>query len=295
MTRQLFDEIIGTPPRSTVDVGAIVRRERRGRATRGAGGVLAVVLVLAAPIALLATVQESPRVTPPVAGSPGTGPATGGPAADVTFRLVADDQEAARDTAARLRAALGDALRQTVPAATWVRSGAFGPPSPDGEPPNLVGFGGGANDEEMFSGGTGVRNGGRLGGLSLAIVHFVAKSAPPCDNSEPKCAAERKLSPGEGFRKKRAAVLGCVDEPQCVQRTSTGGLAMTVRTGRAPKTGGVFHAVHVDLPDGRMLEVQVTNEHHPVGGSIAVQQPEPPLTADELAAVATAVAGRIRA
>jgi hypothetical protein len=110
---QLFDEVIGTPPPTSIDSRAVVRRDRRTRATLwGSLGATAVVAGLAA-VAL--TTGPTPSGTPPVVAPP-TG-ATVAP--DNRLELRAATREEAQVSAGQLKAALDAAVRAAVPTAQW--------------------------------------------------------------------------------------------------------------------------------------------------------------------------------
>ena len=53
MTQQLFDDLAISSPPSTIDLSAIIRRERRRRTAVRAGGSAALVLAVASTIAVL--------------------------------------------------------------------------------------------------------------------------------------------------------------------------------------------------------------------------------------------------
>ena len=73
MSKILFDEVIGTPPRSTVDVPAIVRRRRRTRTLRRVG------IAVTAVVAVSAIVAVGLSLAPGRGGRLDTGPAAPSP------------------------------------------------------------------------------------------------------------------------------------------------------------------------------------------------------------------------
>jgi hypothetical protein len=109
---QLFDEVIGTPPPATVDLPALVRRDRRTRRARLAGLGVTGVAAAGLAVALLAD-GTTPAGTPPVARPPGP------VAADNRFVLKSDTQLDAETSAKQLAAAIDTAVRKAVPDATW--------------------------------------------------------------------------------------------------------------------------------------------------------------------------------
>jgi hypothetical protein len=110
MSKTLFDEVIGTPPPSTVDVAAIVRRRRRVIAFRRSGIALTSVLVAGG---LAAAGLTALGGNPPA-------PAQG---ARVT---IATPSATPIGPEQQLGAALAWAVATLVPDATWL---------PDGQPP----------------------------------------------------------------------------------------------------------------------------------------------------------------
>lgn len=113
MSKTLFDEVIGTPPPSTVDVPAIVRRRRRTRTLRRVGiaatSVVAVSAIVAAGLSLVPGRGDG-LTTPAVPSHQAIVP-FGALSPDVTPRDVAD--------------ALMQAVATATPDAQW---------APDGRP-----------------------------------------------------------------------------------------------------------------------------------------------------------------
>ncbi|MFC6020820.1 hypothetical protein ACFP2T_32205 [Plantactinospora solaniradicis] len=286
MNQQLFDQVVGTPPPSTVDVVAIVRREKRRSAVRRIGTTMAAVLGLAASAGILVTAQDGPAgvAPPPVA-------------VDNRFQLVASDRESAQLTAKRLAEALDEALRSAAPGARWIRSNIFEDAAPDGQPPHLFTDNTLKQHEQMFSGGTGVLADGRKGMLELHIVRFGPVTGKRCD--DPKCVAERAL-PAEDENKKRDLLLSCRDETTCTERTGPNGERMTIRTDfiKLKRFPGPWKAanyqVFVELVDGRVLNLVSTNEYGMGEHESTLQQQYPPLTAAQLTEMAIEVAGRVK-
>jgi hypothetical protein len=143
MTKQLFDEVIGAPPPSTVDVDRIITRRRRGAARRRlvVAGTVAAAATVAIGIGALpdrdAGIQASdrhPGKTPPTTTAPG--PQHG--------KRSAESQTAAVDAA----------LRQAAPGAEWI-----------GGPPPGFAFEDGASTFRH-----GMRFQGRTGQLTVRII-----------------------------------------------------------------------------------------------------------------------------
>jgi hypothetical protein len=111
--QQLFDELIGTPPPSAIDPRALVRRDRRNRATYRTIGATATVAVLGV-ATVLVTSAAIPAGAPPAAvGSP----AVASP--DDRFELRAATRAEADLSAGQLASALNDAVHTAVPGAVW--------------------------------------------------------------------------------------------------------------------------------------------------------------------------------
>jgi hypothetical protein len=109
MTKQLFDEVIGAPPPSTVDVERIITGRRRGAARRRlvAASTVAVAATVAIGMGVLpdrdAGTQASDQhrgKTPPTTAAPGPGHG--------------------KRSAASQTAAVDAALRQAAPGAEWI-------------------------------------------------------------------------------------------------------------------------------------------------------------------------------
>lgn len=180
MTQQMFDDLIGQPPPSTVDVDAIVRDRTRRRRIRQAPVVMAAVAV----VAVAATVAGFGSL-----GSLGAGSNTKGdvvvvgqePAGGTKIRLVVDTAEGKAKSAEELTKAYDEAVKKAVPGAEWQ----------DGKPPRVT-------DEEAmppieFMFGATLVVGGKPGALVIQIENSgdgpddVATFALNCDNPDGNC------------------------------------------------------------------------------------------------------------
>jgi hypothetical protein len=111
--QQQFDELIGTPPPSTIDPRALVRHDRRKRAMYRTVGATATVAVLGI-ATVLVTSAAIPAGAPPAAvASPAA------PSPDDRFELRADTRAEADLSAGQLATALNDAVRTAVPGSAW--------------------------------------------------------------------------------------------------------------------------------------------------------------------------------
>ncbi|MEH1164164.1 hypothetical protein V6V47_02110 [Micromonospora sp. CPCC 205539] len=281
MGHQLFDELIGTPPPPRVDVEGIVRRERRAGGVRLIGGPLAVVLALTVGVGV-AVHDQGPGPTP---APPLTAPTS--TAADPGFRLVFDTDESAEASARRLSAEFNAALRAVAPGSTWFWIPDFVGEArkPDGRPPVFTHHG----RDDMVSGGSGVSYQGRKGPLAVSISPDVVEPGPsgrPGDPFEPAgyhwpC----ELPAGYGDARYHRV---------CVEGATPGGLRMKTETLTGKRNGSVQHIVSIQLPGNRAFNASVSNMVG-VDEQAVAAQPEPPLSAEQLKALATRVAERIRA
>ncbi|MEV4540015.1 hypothetical protein [Micromonospora echinaurantiaca] len=278
MSHQLFDELIGTPPPARVDVAGIVRRERRARAARRLAGSLAAVLALA----LAGGVGMAAG-----GGQPGRAPvppqaAASSPALpDTRFRLVFDTPESADASAKRLSREFETALREVAPGARWfwIPDSVDEPRKPDGQPPTFSHNG----SDDFVYGGSGVVYRGRKGPLGVSIspdVFDSAGSGQPAGYHWP-C----ELPPGHGDRRY---------DRVCDERTTPSGLRMKVETLTGKRNGSVQHIVSIQLPGNRAFHASISNMVG-VDEQAVAAQPEAPLSAEELTALAVRIAEQIKA
>ncbi|GGO32564.1 hypothetical protein [Micromonospora parathelypteridis] len=285
MGHQLFDELIGTPPPPQVDVEDIVRRERRASSVRLIGGPLAALLALVVGVGVAVRDQgPGPAPGPPLAAPTPT-------AADTGFRLVFDTDESAEASASRLSAEFEAALREVVPGSTWfwIPDHVGEARKPDGRPPVFTHHG----RDDMVSGGSGVSYRGRRGPLGVSISPDVFESKP----------TDR---PGDPFKRDEPAghhwpcelPAGYPGDQRydrvCVEGTTPGGLRMKTETLTGKRGGSVQHIVTIQLPGNRVFNASVSNMVG-VDEQAVAAQPEPPLSAEQLSALAVRVAERIRA
>src|SRR5688572_8251811 len=108
--REQFDEIIGTPPPSTIDTYVLVRRARRTRDARRVGIAAAVV---AAGLAGGLLVSNNPPVGP-------LSDDTAIAQADNRIELRSDTRSDGQASAGRLAAVIEDAVAQVAPDAVWI-------------------------------------------------------------------------------------------------------------------------------------------------------------------------------
>jgi hypothetical protein len=109
MSKTLFDEVIGIPPPSTVDVAAIVRRRRRVNALRRVGIAATTVLAVSAMVAGGLNFATRPRTADPATQPPTVVVPFGTLSPDVTPQEVAD--------------ALLQAVAAVAPDAQWALDG----------------------------------------------------------------------------------------------------------------------------------------------------------------------------
>jgi hypothetical protein len=282
MTQQLFEDLTADAPASTIDVPGIVRRERRRRVGLRAGGSAVAVLAVASTVAILspgrapAPAPSAVAVRPPAASAAAT-PATG-------FRLVADNRAATVATAKTLRAALDAAVHQVAPGATWLKQSAITPPTPDGQPPRIVGDDQKNPTDQMFSGATGITVGGRRGTLALGII-----SIDPCTGGKlAKCPPAGQTMTEGLFACQPAA-------PKCTASTGPDGRRRRVQTS-VSLYGFASQETNVELADGRTLMLTVDNQFIVPGSGDQdhVAQRATPLSPAQVTAIATRIGDQIR-
>jgi hypothetical protein len=134
MSKTLFDEVVGTPPPSTVDVRAIVRRRRRTRTLRRLG------IAATSVVAVSAIVAASLSLAPGGGGRADTGPAAPSQEVVVPFGALSPDV-----TPQALADALMQAVATVAPDAKWAPDGqpqvAASPTPEEGTGPMLGGAG----------------------------------------------------------------------------------------------------------------------------------------------------------
>jgi hypothetical protein len=284
MGTQLFDQVIGELPPSTVDVAGIVRREKRRRA-RQVTGVATAVVALSVASALGLSMTGGPGASsPPEAGRSAAAGGTGA-VPDTRFALVAVTEETAAASAKRLSQTLGDALRKQAPGARWITEpGVEGRDTPDGRPPILT-YRAGKDEtkaQELFGGGQGLLNQGRKGSLHLGVEPAVGlgeDGLPRHNNLECPSAASLAGTPGDAFRR------------TCTVTKAPSGTKMLFESWGDGDAATICY--DMALPDGRILRIMVSNTFGAQGGG-AVQK-DTPLTAQQLKAITVDVAGRIKA
>ncbi len=275
MGTQLFDQLIGDVPPSTVDVAGIVRREKRRSAARRVTGVAAAVVTLSVTTAIgLSMTTSTGASSPPLAGGAA---ATGAVTPDTRFALVSLTEESAAVSAKRLGAALDAAFRKEAPGATWIFDPELpGETGPAGRPPKLsyhVVDRSGKKSEELFSGSSGVLNEGRKGRLHLGVN------------------ATEGLGE-DGAPQRDAGTCPPAGSQECKQGTAPHG-AKTIFLTRTFDDGVRVSTAEVALPDGRALRVTHSNSFGADGSGAA--QRTAPLTDAQLMAIVVEVAGHIKA
>jgi hypothetical protein len=311
MTQQLFAELTANPPPSTVDVPAIIRREKRRRALTRTSVPLAAVLALVSAIAVLSPGTGGPGRAPSAArpglaadgpgaaaarsgpAAEGSGPAAdgSGPATEVPsvpgFRLVANNRVATAATAKSLRGALAAAVQQAAPGATWLAQGLTKSPTPDGQPPRIVGDDLKRPTDQMFTGTTGIALNGRRGTLSLNII-----SMNPCTGGTlAKCPAGHSSPPDMA-----KGLYACQPAAQkCTAGTGSDGRRQRIQT--TTSLGGfISQETTVELADGRALMLTVDNQFIPPGRTNNhddVAQSTTPLSPAQVSTIAVTIGSQI--
>ncbi|GAA1391089.1 hypothetical protein [Catellatospora chokoriensis] len=179
MTQQLFQEVIGEKPPSTIDVKQVVRRERRRARLRRLVGAAGVVTLASITVAGLSLQPPAGQDGPPVARPAPTTSAEAG------FRLVYNTEESARTTAERLTAELLAAVQRSAPQATWLTGPAvrYTEKSPDDE-------------GILFRGGGNMSLDGRRSALGIWVMP-AGRTMPACVDFATTC---QKVTAANGVR-----------------------------------------------------------------------------------------------
>ncbi|WP_238010018.1 hypothetical protein KZZ52_34590 [Dactylosporangium sp. AC04546] len=248
---QLFDELIGTPPETSIDTRALVRRDRRQRATRHAALTLSAVAVAAAGITVgVFTSATTPAGAPPAAQA--------SPTQDDRFELRSATRAEAEVSAGELAAALDDAVRAAVPAATWE-------PGP-GIRVTVIDY---VSPPGWHGSGT-LRVSGATGALTVMAHTWTAPGLSCATLPTPQVPKGREPT-------KPATPRQCADV-----RTPAGVPAVLLTGGPGPTQG---FELRVALPADRVMTLIVTGSDD--GGPTV-------LTTDQALLVAEHAAGRIR-
>lgn len=279
MNQQILDELIGDPPRSSVDLDAIIKRQRRRRqglhlATGGlgaAGVVLAVFLGVSLAVGGQVTVRPAATPEPSTQQSrrqmekPPAGPTTGG------FPLQVGSEAGRQETVNQLRTAWEQATATYAAGATWI----YMPDvpgearTPDGHPRMWV-----AKDPVTFEGRSGITAQSRKGGFYLSVRPATCEAGLSCS---PVYACDGTF-------------------PQCTTSRTPGGLDVVQWSEKPPASRGktyVFYGVQVKLRGGAWtLTLQAVNYFG--GDGSPVSAPAPVLTRTQLASIAAGVAEQIR-
>ena len=306
MRKNLFDEVVGEMPPSTVNTGEIVRREKRRKAIRAVSFATALVAVSVGAGLTISGMGGTParsaasafhtapspaasasRTAPPTCASrlkagPGGRSCQSTQTATNRFAIAAYDDRSAAATAKQLSTVFDDALHQEAPDASWIFEPDYvgQPRGPDGQPPQLTydlrnGLPG--NSGSMFSGGSGVVNDGRKGSLQLSVTPNPDQVAPTGEVIDLlKCEASR---------------------PNCVEGTGPEGqktVRWTIHYEPAPGSDVPFISCIVDvgLPGGRVLQLEGSNDFG-IDGDPAAQRLTP-LTSNQVSAIAIDIAGHIK-
>jgi len=297
MDRQLFDEAIGHVPVSTVDVDAVIARQRRAARLRRVGGpglvaVLAVVVVTVG-VALVVPGRDrstagntsggtgSPPATSPADESgreplpTGAYPPPGAPgsACEPPADLPAIPGDPA-DIAGRLRLALEAAVRAQLPDAQLSASpvhqyqgrhyGALEFMHVD-EASRDYGNGSCQAGEDYYLARATITDANGGGNL----LAYLGRAADATD-AQMQCSAPGAVRPEETF---------------CEQRTGPGGEAITVTT-LVLEGGSSMHRVDVVKPDATMVTVSSENVSSSGKAGGPAERPAPPLTHGQLLAIA---------
>jgi hypothetical protein len=173
MNQQTLDQLIGSPPPSTVDVDAIVGQQQRRRRWRRITASAAAVAVVIIGVSLISTPRTKPPALPPAAS----------PSVDQGLKIGADRQR----TLTWLRTTLEKSTAEVAPDAKWI----YMPDvpgekrTPDGHPRMWS-----TTDPIGYGGRSGLTANGRKGGFYLS-VHPAdcppGKNCAACDPTLDSC------------------------------------------------------------------------------------------------------------
>lgn len=227
--QQLFDELIGTPPPTSIDSRALVRRDRRVRATRwsvlGASAVAAGIAVVAF------TTATAPSGTPPVGAPPSE---TASPA-DNRLELRAATREEAQVSAGQLKAALDAAVRAAVPTATW---------DPKGFDITVIDY----VQPMGWIGGVDVKAAGKSGTVSASL-----HGLPATIQADPLTCANLAKIPRKENEKLRGHSVPAA--PPCVDARTPSGKQVVTFTNTTKGTESF--QVEVGMADNRVMSLQI--------------------------------------
>ncbi|HET8641540.1 MAG TPA: hypothetical protein VFM37_06360 [Pseudonocardiaceae bacterium] len=297
MDRNIFDEAIGDVPPSSVDVDAIVARQRRAALVRRVGGPAVVagtaVVAVAFGAALVvpgglggnsgggiapgagssAPAAPSPSELPSSSPRPsGSNPPSGVPnpcALPADLDPIPGDPA---DVAARLGAALEAAVSQQLPEAqlstnpiNQYNGRLYGPLEFMHVYQEGVDYGNGscAMHQDYYLARARITDAAGAGNL-LAYVGRAEEHGTDLL----RCAAG--MSPERTF---------------CEERTGPGGEQLIVTT-LVVESGAIVHRIDATRPDGTMVTVDSQNVGSDIKEDGPVQRPTPPLTHDQLIAIA---------
>lgn len=272
MDRNIFDEAIGDVPPSTVDVDAVVARQRRAALVRGLGTPAAV-----AAAAVVAVTVGAALAVPGGLGSGSGGPSqqpSGAPTPTISPCAQPSDLPPIpgepAEVAARLRAALDAAVREQLP------------------------------DAQLTANSMAVYDGRQY--EPLEFVHVYQEGANyggSCQGHQDYYLARATVTDPAGTGSILASV-GRVEEPGsfmlqcsatspertfCQERTGPGGERITVTT-LVVGEGAIVHRIDAVRPDGTMVTVDSQNVGSDIKEDGPAQRPTPPLTHDQLIAIA---------
>jgi len=269
MNQQFFDERLGVPPVSTIDLDDIIVRQRRRSVRRRTAAIGSAALASVAAVAVAISLAAGP--------GPGRSPAplmAGASASSTgTFAIRVDTPEQRQQTLDQLQAALENALSSVAPGVNWV----YMPdvpgeqPGPDGHPQMHVS----ASPPVGFSARSGLATQGVKGGFFLRLA-------------KPGC-----VDKGTGVSVCNPLTECDKSKVDCNQTQTAGGLRLTTWTERTTQGGQhyVFYGAEVVTRTGHALNVQAVNYFG--GDAFPVSAPAPVLTPSQVAALVTDVAAKI--
>jgi hypothetical protein len=260
MMHQLFDDVIGTPPPTAIDPRAIVRRDRRVRATLWS--TFGATAMAAGLVMVVLTTSTGPAGAPPAGTPPVGAPATDAPVRpDNRLQLRSATREQAQVSAGLLKAALDAAVRAAVPSAQW---------DPKGFDITVIDY----VSPLGWIGPAAVTNGGARGSVNVMLHGF-----PTSMTIDPLTCATLAAVPD----KKAVGQRGDnpASAPPCVDAKTTSGKPVVTYTVNGPDVKRF--EVRIGLADNRVMTITS-------GGD----EKTPALTLDQLVRIAQEATDRIK-
>ncbi|MEV6923247.1 hypothetical protein AB0M46_01850 [Dactylosporangium sp. NPDC051485] len=164
----------------------------------------------------------------------------------------------------------------------------------------MISAGGTQASGQMFYGGSNLQIGSLEGSLQIQITDYRLFCSGTAASTNPKCGPDALQRSKQAQENGLTCQIRNGPAPGCVRRTGPHGERVAVRTSsvKPPKLSGpwafVTHDVQVELPDGRVLDISVSNEVDGAESGGRPHQQDSPLSVDQVVAIASDVAEKIK-